>query len=378
MKNFIYIILTTIALVSCNTTAKERYENNESAIVENSPKGIVIFTPEQIKVAGIEIGKLREIAIPQEIPCTGIVEASPQNIAKVSIPSAAYIDKIFVQHGSYVKKGETVLTIRHSEFIDLQSNYLKLKNELEYKKEEYLRQKNLFAENAVSKKKFKQVKLDYNSTLIDEKKFEQKLILIGIDPLGLTPEKISSTIKLRAPISGYIDEIYVTVSQYLEPKDVLFEMVNNDDFNIMLNVYGKYDNSINIGDKVKFKPHGKSGESHIAKVFSVGRIIEEDTKTFRVHAHPENKNSTLTAGAFVNAKIFINNKIVSALPINAVVTIENDSYVFVKNSNNSFKLIEVVGGKKNRRFVEILKPETLKGHEIVVTGANYLLSKYRE
>jgi len=376
---YIYIIFIAIFIASCSSKNETQQNTEVEQINEtNISNNIVEFTTEQVDVAGIKSDSLQSVKMSQEIYCTGVIEASPQNIAKVSVPSIAFVDNIYVKHGSYIKKGETVLTIKHNEFIDLQSDYLKLKNELALKKEEFDRQKKLYNENAVSKKKFRQVELDYNTALTEEKNLEQKLILLGLNPQILNHENISSTIALKAPISGYIDEVFVSMGQFIEPKDVLFEIINPTDFNLMLSVYGKYKNSIKIGDKVQFKPCDKHCEPAFAEIYSIGQIVEEETKTFKVHATPENMDNKLTAGSFINAKILVNNTQVDALPSSAVINNEQGSFVFIQLLDNKFEQIKVEVGSTNDQYTEIVNSDLLKNKRIVVTGSNYLFSKLNE
>ncbi len=377
MRYTFIMLISSVLFFSCNNeTNNKTAENTEEAT--NQSSDVVTFTDEQIKVAEIKTGKLQKVKISQEIYSTGEIEALPQNKAKISVPAAAFVDKIFVKHGAYVKKGQNVIAFKHNNFIDMQANYLKLKNELKFKKEEYERQKNLYEEKAVSKKKFRQVELDYNVALTEKKALEQKLILIGIDPNKLTAEKINSSVNLTAPFSGYIDEVFVSSGQYVEPTDVLFEIINPKGYNIMLNVYAKYRDYIKIGDKVKFRPCDNC-KPLFANIYSIGHIVDEYTKTFRVHASPEiTDNSKLMSGAYINAKILVNDVDVYALPKSAVINNQDASFVFIENGNNSYKLLKIETGESNKEFVEIKNYDLLSDKQIVISGANYLYAKISE
>ena len=378
MKYIFIIIASSLLLFSCENekaNSNETQATNENVVSNNNT---VTFTEEQIKVANIKTGKVEKISISQEVFSTGVVESSPQNMAKISVPASAFIDKISVKHGAYVKKGQTILTFKHNDFIDLEASYLKIKNELKFKKEEYDRQKKLYNENAVSKKKFNQVELDYNIAKTQKKALEQKLIFIGLNPDELTADKISSNIKLIAPFSGYIDEIFVTTGQYVEPTEVLFELINPSNYNIMLSVYAKYRGVIKVGDKVQFRPCDNC-EPMYAKIYSIGQLLDDKTKTFKVHAQPEDANSVeLMSGAYINAKILVNNIEVTALPKSAVITNKNGSFVFVDNSNGNYKLIKVETGESNDKYIEVKNADILEGKDIVVSGSNYLYSNLNE
>lgn len=296
-------------------------------------------------------------------------------MASVSVPMGSFIDDIKVHHGEYVKKGSTILMLKHSDFVDLQSSYVKTKSQLEFIGTEYARQEKLFNENAISEKKFYAIKSEYNSLLIDKNALEQKLLLLGLDPNSINENSISSIIALKAPISGYVDEVYVNLGQFVEPKDILFEMVDPSGFQIMVEVYSKYKHQLKNGQKLKFKNCDKDCNELNATITSVGQLINNETKTFKAHATPDSNYSELTTGAFINAKIMVNATHVPALPFNAIITNSNGSFVFVQNSKNTFEIKEIIIGERNDLYIEIVNAELLKNDKIVISGSNYLYSK---
>ena len=372
MRKLIYIILfAIIALISCNSETKTVGDVEEQAQTNN----IVEFTDEQIKVAEITTGNLDTIKLSKEIICTGVVEADPSKRARVSVPLGSFIDAIKVNHGDYVRKGSTILLLKHSDFVDLQSNYVKTKSELEYKTTEYNRQEKLFNEKAISEKKFNEVKSEYNSLLIEKNALEQKVLLLGIDASSVNANNISSTIALKAPISGYVDEIYVNLGQFVEPKDVLFDMVDPSGFQIMVEIYSKYKHQLVKGQKLHFKNCDKNCNELNATITSVGQIINNETKTFKAHAKPDRNYKELTTGAFINAKIMVDEADVPALPRNSVITNSSGSFIFIQKTKNTFELIEVNIGEQNDLYIEIKDAGKIKSEQIVTTGANYLYSK---
>jgi cobalt-zinc-cadmium efflux system membrane fusion protein len=369
MKFKYIIIIVSIAFLSCNTNIEE-IENKEVKTTTN----IVNFTDDQIKVAEIKIGTLDTIKLSKEIISTGVVEADPNKLARVSVPLASFIEKINVHHGDFVSKGNTILFLKHADFVDLQSSYVKSKSELEYLTKEYLRNENLFKENAISEKQFNAIKSEYNSLLIENKSLEQKLILLGLDPKLITANNISSIITLKAPISGYVDEIYVSLGQFVEPKDVLFEMVDPSGFQVMLKIYSKYKHQIKKGQKLKFRNCDINCKDLYATITSVGQLINNETKTFKVHAKPDSVYTELTTGAFINSRIMVNNSKVPALLSNAIITNSNGSFVFIQKTKNTFEQKEIKIGERNDLYIEILNAESIKGEKIVINGANYLYS----
>ncbi|MBK9288336.1 MAG: efflux RND transporter periplasmic adaptor subunit [Flavobacteriales bacterium] len=67
----------------------------------------------------------------------------------------------------------------------------------------------------------------------------EQLRLIGIDPAGLNAESISRSAALRSPIHGWVSKVNVNIGRYVQPTDVLFELVDPKDIHLALTVFEK-------------------------------------------------------------------------------------------------------------------------------------------
>ncbi len=91
----------------------------------------------------------------------------------------------------------------------------------------------------IPKKNLQQVTVEYKNLLALVRSLEQKLNLIGIDPESLNETNISSTVNLRSPISGYLKSVNINIGKYVEPSDVLFEILNSDKLFLELTLFEK-------------------------------------------------------------------------------------------------------------------------------------------
>jgi cobalt-zinc-cadmium efflux system membrane fusion protein len=114
----------------------------------------VAITKAQFINAGIQLGRLRDGKLSETIKASGEVAVLPQDYAKVSTYIGGIVKTIRVQEGDYVKKGQTVFTLEHPDYIKLQQEYLVTKNNLNFLEKEYERQKELFENKAAVGKVF--------------------------------------------------------------------------------------------------------------------------------------------------------------------------------------------------------------------------------
>ncbi|MCZ0211503.1 efflux RND transporter periplasmic adaptor subunit, partial [Streptomyces sp. UMAF16] len=101
------------------------------------------------------------------------------------------------------------------------------------------RQKELSEQDATSKKTYQQSLSDYNVQMAMLKGMEEKLRMININPAKLTIQNISRTVQLLSPITGYVTKVNVNIGRYVNPSDVLFELVNPDDIHAAMTVFEK-------------------------------------------------------------------------------------------------------------------------------------------
>lgn len=362
-----------------NHTGSEHDEEGEH---EELPEYIVELNAEQIKVAGIELGKIEMRQVSGIIKANGIVTTTPQNSASVSVPLGGFIKSSGLLPGSAVKKGQSLAIIENTEFVDLQQNYLDIKNKFEFAEAEYNRHNELYKDDVYSEKNVQQTTSEYRSLKAQLKGIGQKLMVIGINPVTLTEESISATISLNSPISGYVKTANISMGKYVSPTDMLFEIVGTDNLLLELTLFEKDANTISIGQLAHFIINNETHE-HKAKIYQVGKSINAD-KTFKVYATVLQPCDNVLPGMYVLAHIGKTDKQVTSVPADALVSFDNKYYIlaFEKDKEEAgkpfteYRFIEVAKGETNDGFTEIELPVgfDIQNTKIVTKGAYKLLS----
>jgi len=219
---------------------------------EELPEDIVELDIDQIKYADIQLGQVEMRQVNGQTKANGIVSTTPQNSASVSVPLGGFVKSSNLLPGNAVKKGQPLAIIENTEFVDMQQNYLDIKNKFEYAEAEYKRHNELYKQDVYSEKSMQQTTTEYKSLKSQLRGIEQKLLVIGINPSTLTEDDISATITLKSPINGYIKTANISMGKYVSSTDVLFEIVGNDNLLLELTLFEKDANTISIGQVVRF------------------------------------------------------------------------------------------------------------------------------
>ncbi|PIX35638.1 MAG: efflux transporter periplasmic adaptor subunit [Bacteroidetes bacterium CG_4_10_14_3_um_filter_31_20] len=377
---FFLIVFFSLLIISCKNKNASTEENGDKE--EILPPNTVEMNDAQYKTAGIELGQVEYKVLSNVLKVNGIVNVPPQNLVSVSVNMGGFVKSTDLVQGSPVSKGQVLAVIENPEFIELQQNYLESKNKLEFAEADYNRQKDLYKENVSSEKTYQQALSEYKSLKTRMFALEQKLILIGIDTKQLTEEKISRSVSVVASISGYIKTVNINIGKYVNPTDVMFEIVNNQKLTLELSLFEKDIASVSIGQKIRFSLPDNSIEQS-AVIYQVGKTIGDD-KTVKVYAAVNNEDKNLLPGMYVNAFIEISNDSTTSLPEEAVLTFDDKNYFFIfseqkkEDGNNIslFMMIEVKKGISNNGFTEVILPKDfdIKKSKVVIKGAYNLLS----
>lgn len=371
MKKTVILFSIVLLLVSCGSNTTEVQQKNNDA--ENT---WLTLSDEQFKNAGITIGKLKQQSIALILKVNGVVEVPPQNIISISVPLGGYLKFTKLLTGMHVSKGEVIAIVEDQQYIQIQQDYLTTKAQFTFTENEYNRQKELNQSKATSDKVFEQIRATYQSQLILIKSLEEKLNLIGVNPKKISIDKISRSINIYSPIDGYVSDVKVNIGKYVNPSDVLFELINPMDIHLALNIFEKDFDKLFIGQKLQAYTNNNPENKYDCSIILISKNLSSD-RSVLVHCHFEKYNKTLLPGMFMNAELEVKSKNATVLPESAVVRFENKQYVFVVKDKNIFELVEVKIGNTFKGFIEVEMDSNFIDKNFVFTGAYSLLMKMK-
>jgi cobalt-zinc-cadmium efflux system membrane fusion protein len=366
-------LLLSISIVSCGNkeTAKEAEAETQT---ENT---LIELSAEQAKNAGIQTAGLEEKNISGSFRVNGLIDVPPQNMVSVSMPLGGYLKSTQLLPGMHISKGEVIAVMEDQQYIQLQQDYLTAKARFVYLENEFKRQRDLNTSKATSDKVFQQAESEYLSQKIAIRSLEEKLKLIGINPVKLNENTMSKSVELRSPIDGFVSKVDVNIGKYVSPTEVIFELVNPTDIHLSLTVFEADLPNVFIGQKVLAFTNNNPTKMYPCEVILIGKDLSAE-RFATIHCHFEKYDKTLSPGTFMNAMMETEHKTVKTLPEEAIVQHDNKSFVFIEREKNVFELLEVKTGMAEKGRIEVIfpKPETAK-NKFVTKGAYSLLMKLK-
>lgn len=364
----VVVVAVLFVFVSCTTTATP--EDTAPAASTTT----VTLTPPQLENAGIVVGKAERRSLGVLMPVQGVVDVPPQNLVSISAPLGGYLRSTDLLPGMEVQKGQTLAVMEDPRFIQLQQDYLVTEGKVRMLTQDFDRQKALNASKTTSDKVFQEATAELNTQKVTLRSLGEQLRLIGVDPAGLTAETFSRSVALRSPIHGWVAKVNLNIGRYVQPTDVLFELVDPQDIHLALTVFEKDLPHVRVGQEVHARPTAHPDDEYTAEVILVGRSLDADRSTV-VHCHFNKTHKDLVPGMAMSATLEIRTDTVWCVPEDAVVRTGEGTAVFMVNADSSYTLVPVTTGATEYGMVEMTRPSTeLQQRPLVVKGAYTLLS----
>lgn len=367
MKKLIILFSSFAFLMACTGTKQENAIEEKKITSET-----VSLNEKQLAAAGITTAAGEKKNISSVLKVNGKIEVPPQNIVSISVVLGGYLKSTHLLPGTKIKKGEVIAVIEDPQYIQIQQDYLTSVAKLNFLEKEFNRQKELNQSKATSDKILQQTEADFKSQKIASKSLYEKLKLIGVNPESLDENSISRSVNVYAPIDGFVSKVNVNIGKYVNPADVIFELINPTDIHLALTVFEKDVNKLFIGQKLKAYTNNEPDKKHNAEIILISQDLSPE-RSVMVHCHFEDYDKTLLPGMYMNAEVDIVTNNAFVVNEEAVVSHDNKNYVFIEIAKGNYEMKEVKTGFTENSFIEILNPEVLNNKSIVVKGAYSLL-----
>jgi cobalt-zinc-cadmium efflux system membrane fusion protein len=349
MKKLYYIATIATLLFSC------KQEVAEEKVIDD---GLIRVTEAQFQSSNMEIGSPIEQDFEVTVKSSGKIDVPPQYRAKVTTFLGGYVKATKLLVGDKVAKGQALITLENTDYLDLQKDYVEVAEQINYLKSEFERQKTLYNEKITSQKNYLKAESDYRQAKGMYQGLREKLVLLNINPANVERGNFTSQITISAPISGDVTVMNANVGMFMSPSDVILEIVDTNYLHLNLSIFEKDILHVKQGQNITFTVSEASKEIFTSKVQLVGKSIENKDRTISVFGtlSPETKEKLLS-GMFVEANIITDAKIGFGVPSDAVISENDKHYVLVLNNKTTdykFKKTAVTVGEKSEKFIEIM------------------------
>lgn len=250
----------------------------------------------------------------------------PNEIINLRSEIPGIVEALNFSEGGNVSNGQVLIKINDAE-LKAQLAQATTRNSLAAENER--RAKLLLEKEAISQEEYDIASADHRTAESQIQLIEAQLIKTAI----------------RAPFSGTIGLRNISKGSYITPTTDIAQLVDVSKVKLEFSIPERYATKVQIGTLVRFTVQG-TVEEFTAKIYAMEPLVETATRTLRVRAIADNKDSRLIPGTFANV-IFPLETLAKGLlvPAEAVIPIQNGKKIFIKKDGLAKEILVETGAR---------------------------------
>ena len=327
----------------------------------HGPPGVLKLSTEQITNAKIELAPAGAGTLTRRITVPGTIAPDADRIGRVAAKVVGTVAELRKRLGDPVALGEVIAVLESREVADAKSEYLAALVQFELQQTLFERDQTLWERKIIAEQQFLRSRTAFAHAQVRVDTARQKLFALdlGVDEVANLRDQPIEALRrkeIRAPIAGRVVERRVNLGTPVGGESQEHELYVIADLSSVW-----IDLAISMGDLPSVREglpvsvvSGAKDVREGGRIVFISPMLNPETRSARAIALIENPDLALRPGFFVMASVTVENMEVELrIPRSALQTIANEKVVFVRTAEG-FERREVVLGRDDGRFVEIV------------------------
>ena len=362
-KLSIIIIWLTALLASCSkapepTPSPEARTEGESVI-------FLAGAPQITSIKSLVINM-------QPVPPThlnGRVTWNEDKTVRMYTPFAGRVERILVQVGQAVAKGQALAVIASPDFGQAQSDARRAESDYALAEKNIARLRELEQNGVAARKDVHVAESDQARAATELARTRRRLELYGGAGRG-----VDQTYTLTSPIAGVVVEKNINPGQELRPDQAisnappLYTVTDPTTLWVQIDAAERDLPLLTRGKPITIRTPSYAEETFPAEVVSVADFLDPTTRTIKARAAIANKARKLKGEMYVTAEIDTGGATELLVPSKAMYFQSGKNYVFIDEGKGKFIRRAVKAGDIRDSRTEILEG-LREGEKVVVDGA---------
>ena len=333
----------------------------------------IALTAKQITEQGIQLALVEVGAVTKSASYPAKVTVNTDRQAHVSPAFSGYVEKVNVELGQRVVKGQALATLMVPDLVDQQANLQMVQANLELARQDYERERQLWSQGISAKQDYQRAYNTYKQAQIQVQASKSRLLAFG------AASGSNGRYVLTAPISGIISKKDLVVGENVQLANQLFIIDQLDQLWLEFIAPSADLSAIGLNQQIEFKSL-QTGNLFTAQIQSLNTEADLQTGRLQVRAKILSSATELRPNLMVNVQLQQAGSS-QALRIlkSAIQKVEGKDVVFVAyehDQNIEFKAQPVVLGQisGNAEWVEVQSGLT-QGQQYAAQGSFLLKSE---
>ncbi len=331
---------------------------------ERRKDGAVVLKGESQQFVKVE--PARPASSPHARTLVARVAFDERLLATIGPPVQGRVASVDVVTGDKVKKTDVLLTIHSPDIANSQAQVAEARTARILAEHTMSRTAALVKEGAASQAELQTAQAQLAQTRDEERRASSSLAAVG-------GGDGSADYRLRSPIDGIVVERNVMVGNevHVDQQDPLLRVADLSKVWVIADLYEQDLPLVKQGaEATVFVPALPEGKFE-GKITYVGDIVDQVTRAIRTRIEIDNPNNLLRPGMFAQVEVRTQAPGAVEVPTSAVLARRDQFFVFIQQTDGSYKQREVKLGEQQGSHVMLL--DGVKNGDLVVTQGAILL-----
>jgi membrane fusion protein, heavy metal efflux system len=326
MNNIKLLLLLMVTFMLSVVSCKNE-ENKQQAVVFSMSDTMMAkctFAPVEIK------------DVKAELKLFGKIVPDNNRQAQVYPIVGGSVQKINVELGDFVEKGQTLAILRSSEVAEFEKERLDALSDLAIAEKNVKVAKELFEGKLSSEKDVNAAERELEKANAEMRRINEVFAIYNLDK--------NAEYNITAPISGFV--VYKDISPNEQIRsdraDAIFSIAQIDEVWAVANVNESDIGKVALGYEAQVQTISYPGKIYTAKVDRIFNAIDPSTKAMKIRA--KIPNTDLSLKPEMNATVtllFSENKMMTAVPSSSVIFDKNKNWVMIFTSRTNIETRQV-------------------------------------
>jgi len=344
-KSIPVILISGLLLTACSSKDK-------NASTSTADAGTA--TVSDRAVVPVKVSPLAKSMISRTVDYTATI--LPFEEVNMAPSSPGRIEKIYVEVGDKISKGENLFLMDRTQLYQLKLQLSSLEKDL-------ARIDTLLRSGSAKQQQYDQAKTQYDVTKTNVEFMEENTLL-------------------KAPFNGVVTgkyfedgELYSGSPTTQSGRSAVVTVMQVNPLKVNVSISEQYYPLIKKGMKVFISPDVYKNETFTGTIFRIAPTISAATRTFNTEVELPNRNDMLKPGMYVRASMDLGEVETIVVPASTVLVQEgtNIRFVFVARGDKAER-VSVTIGKRFDDKLEIQSPEIKEGDLLVYEGQSKLIN----
>jgi cobalt-zinc-cadmium efflux system membrane fusion protein len=328
-------------------------------------------------VERLQLAPVEQRPVSEPLSVVGRIDFDEQTVARIGASVTGRVTELAGAVGQSVRPGQVLAQLHSTELGQAQLGYLKANAQYDLASKAVERAKLLLAADVIGSAELQRRENELQVAQVEKRAAADQLRVMGVSPREIqrTVETgaITSTSSVVATAAGVIVERKVTKGQVVQPADVMFIVADLSRVWVVAQVPEAQIGRVQPGQAVTIEVTSVP-EPVRGRVAWIADTVNPETRTVTVRTEVDNPKRQLRPEMLANVSIAPAPVDRLVVPSSAVVRENNQEHVFVRVSDDRFRMVRVTLADETDGL-RVVQSGLKGGERIVVDGAFHLNSE---